>query len=122
MPDVEDAIGQQLISACRSLPGTTEDVKWEHNLVFSVGAKMFAVFDLPAGSQLSFKVDPDAFDALTRTPGVIPAPYLAKHHWVKLEATETLPYELVEELLAESHAIVAAKLSKRAQRELGLLG
>jgi predicted DNA-binding protein (MmcQ/YjbR family) len=27
---------------CRSLPGVTEDVKWENDLIFSVGGKMFA--------------------------------------------------------------------------------
>lgn len=28
---------------CRSLPGATEDLKWESSLVFSVGGKMFAI-------------------------------------------------------------------------------
>lgn len=28
-------------SICQSFPGVTEDVKWEHDLVFSVGLKMF---------------------------------------------------------------------------------
>ncbi len=39
----------RLYELCRSLPGVTEDVKWGDNLVFSVAAKMFAVFDVPEG-------------------------------------------------------------------------
>ena len=31
---------------CLSFPGVTEDLKWEHDLVFSVGKKMFAVLVL----------------------------------------------------------------------------
>ena len=31
-----------LVAFCRSLPGATEDIKWEHDLIFSVGGKMFA--------------------------------------------------------------------------------
>ena len=50
----------RLYDLCRSLPGATEDVKWDNDLVFSVGGKMFACFSLPEGNPLSFKVDPDA--------------------------------------------------------------
>ena len=67
-----------LYELCRSLPGVTEDVKWGDNLVFSVGKKMFAVFDLPAGEPFSFKVDPDVFSMLTQQRGIRPAPYLAR--------------------------------------------
>ena len=105
---------------CRSLPGVTEDVKWEHNLVFSVGGKMFAVFDLPDESQMSLKVDPDTFDVLTGQPGIRPAPYLAKHSWISLAPEATLPPEAIEELLEDSHALVAAKLSKKLRTELGI--
>ena len=113
--------GQVLSDFCRSLAGATEDVKWETNLVFSVGGRMFAIFDLPELRNLSFKVSDDAFDTLTQQPGVIPAPYLAKARWVKLEPAEALPRELVEELLEDAHRLIGAKLSKKKQRELGLL-
>lgn len=105
---------------CRALPGVTEDVKWGDNLVFSVGLKMFAVFDLPAGEPFSCKVDPDAFALLIQQPGIRPAPYLAKHSWVAVASLETLPGEVVEELLREAHAIVAAGLPKRLAERLGL--
>ena len=34
---------------CLALPSVTEDVKWEKDLVFSIGAKMFAVKCLEPG-------------------------------------------------------------------------
>ena len=45
---------------CRTLPHTTEDVKWGTNLVFSVGNKMYAGFDLdhPEANSVSFKCSP----------------------------------------------------------------
>ena len=109
-----------LYELCRSLPGVTEDVKWGDNLVFSVGLKMFAVFDLPAGAPFSFKVDPDAFALLTQQPGIRPAPYLAKHSWVAVDSRDRLPQEVVEDLLQEAHGIVAAKLPKRLREKLGI--
>ncbi len=109
-----------LYEHCGSLPGVTEDVKWGDNLVFSVGLKMFAVFNVPAGEPFSFKVDTDAFALLTQQPGIRPAPYLAKHSWVALDSRDTLPREVLEDLLQEAHAIVAAKLPKRLRDELKL--
>jgi predicted DNA-binding protein (MmcQ/YjbR family) len=107
-----------LYELCRSLPGVTEDVKWGDNLVFSVAGKMFAVFDLPAGEPLSFKVDRDAFALMIQQPGIRPAPYLAKHSWVAVDGRDTLPREVLEDLLGEAHAIVAAKLPRRVREKL----
>lgn len=109
-----------LYELCRSLPGVTEDVKWGDNLVFSVGMKMFAVFNVPVGVPFSFKVDPEAFALLIQQPGIRPAPYLAKHSWVSVASRETLPTEVVQDLLQEAHAIVAARLPRRVREELGL--
>lgn len=109
-----------LYELCRSLPGVTEDVKWEDDLVFSVGGKMFAAFDLPDGEPLFFKTDPESFELLTQLPGISPSPYLARAHWVRLESRSTLPVKEVEALLRDAHRLVAAKLSKRRRTELGI--
>lgn len=111
-----------LLDFCRSLPGATEDVKWGDNLVFSVGGKMFALFNLPDGEPFSLKVDPDAFSIIVGKPGIEPAPYLAKHSWIYLTRRDVIPLEAVKELLQESHALVASKLSKKLRRSLGITG
>jgi predicted DNA-binding protein (MmcQ/YjbR family) len=109
-----------LVEFCRSLPGATEDVKWGADLIFSVGGKMFAGFQLPDGDPLGFKVDPAVFGALVGRKGVIPAPYMAKHSWVSVTDRKQMPLATLQDLLAESHRLVAGKLSGKARRELGL--
>ena len=109
-----------LLELCRGLPGASEDVKWEKNLVFSVGEKMFCVFGLPEAQTLSFKVDPDAFDALVDRPGIRPAPYLAKYSWIFLESRDALPRELLEGSIERSHELVAARLPGKVRAALGL--
>ncbi len=118
MPEID--LPDHLFDFCRALPGVTEDVKWGDNLVFSVGGKMFAVFDLPDGEPLSCKVAPGAFEKLTQRPGIRPAPYLAKHSWISLETCDTLPLAMVKDLLEESHALAAQKLSRKRRGELGI--
>jgi predicted DNA-binding protein (MmcQ/YjbR family) len=98
----------------------TEDVKWGNDLVFSVGGKMFAVFDLPDLDSVGFKVEPTLFPVLTQRAGVVPAPYMAHHSWVKVTPPAALPQPELEELLRESHELVARKLSKKARLALGL--
>jgi predicted DNA-binding protein (MmcQ/YjbR family) len=82
---------------------------------------MFAAFDLPELQSIGCKAEPAAFDVLTRQPGIIPAPYLARASWIKVERG-ALPREAIEDLLRESHALVAAKLSKKARANLGIAG
>ncbi|MDA1312174.1 MAG: MmcQ/YjbR family DNA-binding protein [Acidobacteria bacterium] len=63
---------------CLALPHVTEDIKWESNLVFSIGGKMFAITRLePGETWLSFKCTPEEFAELSERPGCRPAPYLA---------------------------------------------
>lgn len=109
-----------LLDYCRSLPGATEDVKWEHHLVFSVGGRMFALFDVFDAEKVTLKVDPAVFPILTRQPGIAPAPYLAKQSWIQLEHTRVLPRAALQELLRESHELVASKLSRRRREALGV--
>jgi len=105
---------------CRALPGVTEDTKWGCDIVFSIGAKMFAVTDdqsPPKG--MSFKVDDERFLELTDRPGIIPAPYLARAKWVYVETTSALSDQEAAQLLRRSYELVFAKLTKKLQREIG---
>jgi predicted DNA-binding protein (MmcQ/YjbR family) len=107
-----------------TLPGATEDVKWGADLVHSVGGKMFVVYLLDDGGiarSCSFKVDDDRFLELTAVPGVIPAPYLARAKWVQVKQDHGLAATDLDDLVRRSHALVAAGLTKKLQRELGLL-
>jgi predicted DNA-binding protein (MmcQ/YjbR family) len=114
--------GDPLQEFCRALPGATEDIKWGKDLIFSVGGKMFAGFQMPEGEPLGFKVDPQVFHSLIGKRGIVPAPYMAKHSWVSVTDRSRVPVETLEELLAESHRLVAAALSKKMRAQLGIAG
>jgi len=85
----------------------------ESRLVFNASA--FAVFPVARGKagSVSFKCDPERFLELTDVPGIIPAPYLARAHWVQVTDAKALPDAQARELVAHSHALILAKLTKR---------
>lgn len=102
--------------------GTRAEMKWGNDWAYLVGERMFAVLGLgaPTDFSLSFKVDPDRFLELTDRPGVIPAPYLARAHWVQLGAARALPAAELRALLRTSYDLVAAKLPRRTRLALGI--
>ena len=105
---------------CLSLPHATENVQWGDDLVFKVGGKMFAVANLnrTQANKVAFKCTPEKFAELTEMPGIIPAPYSARYHWVSVQADDALRVREMEELIRQSHEMVFAKLSKKVQSEL----
>jgi len=106
-------------SYCKKMPHATETVQWGDDLVFKVGGKMFAVLVLiPAKVWLSFKCSPEEFAELTERPGIIPAPYSARYHWVALETQDALAQIELERLLRSSYDMVFAKLSGKMQSAL----
>jgi predicted DNA-binding protein (MmcQ/YjbR family) len=104
---------------CRTFPGVTEDTKWDNDLVFSIGEKMFAITNLGEASGMSFKVEDDRFLELTDRKGIIPAPYLARAKWVYVEDAKALGDEEAAQLLRRSYELVFGKLTKKLQREIG---
>ncbi len=104
---------------CMKLPHTTEEVLWGGDLVFKIGGKMYAVTVLEPGPLcLSFKCTPETFAELTERPGIIPAPYSARYHWVALESEDALPAAEIKRLIGESYEMVLGKLPKKTQAAL----
>jgi predicted DNA-binding protein (MmcQ/YjbR family) len=108
-----------------TLPHVTESVQWGDDLVFraagkSLGGKMFAVASLsPCGrAVLSFAAGPERFAELVEREGIIPAPYLARAHWVALERWDTLPANELKSLLRDARELVFAKLPARTRARL----
>ena len=108
-------------SYCLSLPHTTEQVQWGHDLVFKIGGKMYAAGPLepPFDCCLSFKVTAEEFAELCDHPGIIPAPYMARAQWVALQDWDALPAAELKRLIKQSYELVFGKLTKQAQAELG---
>ena len=109
---------RKFIAQCEKLPHATHDIKWKKDLVYSVGQKMFACFNAEGGPGVSFKTTPANFAQLTQTPGVIPAPYAARFHWVYVQRDDALPAAAVCELLRESYRLVFDGLPAKVRAAL----
>jgi len=105
---------------CLSLPHADEKVQWGNDLLFRIGEKMFAVAALEPshGVALSFKCTPEKFAELVEQEGIIPAPYMARHHWVGLERFDALPDRELKPLLKTAYQMVLEKLPKKVRASL----
>lgn len=105
---------------CLGMPHARESLQWGNDLVMKVGGKMFAVIVLePASVWLSFKCTPEDFSELTERPGIIPAPYAARYHWVALESRDALGLAELKHQLRRSYELVFEKLPKKVRAALG---
>ena len=96
---------------CLSLPGAKEEVKWGNDLCFTVGKKMFCVTGLEGEFQFSFKVKDEEYDELSNRSGFIPAPYMARAHWVLLTEPSKLSKKEAEDYIKLSYQMVFDKLT-----------
>jgi predicted DNA-binding protein (MmcQ/YjbR family) len=126
-----------------TLPHTRETMQWGANLVFwvgdkTLGGKMFALINLdeptPAHTPLlargrssgkpsqtavlSYATHPDHFAELIEQEGLIPAPYLARAHWVAALHYDVFTSAEWRRELAAAHAVVLAKLPPKARKLL----
>lgn len=113
---------RQIDKFCTSLPAATRIVQWEGVAVFKVGGKMFCLIAPEAHSvgRISFKSAPEHYEALSRSPGFRPAPYLARAKWVSVDDPAALTDAEMKAYIRRAHAVIAAALPRRKQHELGL--
>lgn len=111
---------EQIRRFCLSLPSVTERVQWGDDLLFCIGEKMFAVTSLDPkhGAKLSFKCTPEKFSELTEREGIIPAPYVARYHWVALTDLDAIGQRELKGLLKNAYQLVRDKLPKKVQQTL----
>ena len=106
---------------CLSLPHTTEGVQWGNNLLFRIGNKIYLLMDLDAGPLcMSLKCTPEKFHELVEQEDIVPAPYLARNHWVALKTFDALPARELKDLIRNSYDLVKSKLPKKLARSLDL--
>jgi predicted DNA-binding protein (MmcQ/YjbR family) len=109
----------RLKALCRSFPGTTETLYREpwNFLVYAVGGRKFAYFktSLPERWRFSIRVTPDRFIELTDVPGVKPARYRGRYHWITIVNVSSFPAVYLEELVDASYQRALGSLSKAMQ-------
>ncbi|WOI52835.1 MmcQ/YjbR family DNA-binding protein [Parvularcula sp. LCG005] len=109
---------------CDALPTTTYVCQWGGADVWKVVDKVFAMGrdngDLFA---ITFKVTPEQFALMADEPGLRGAPYLASRgmSWIQHYARPGLADDELKAYIAASHRLVAAGLSQKKQRAMGLL-
>lgn len=87
-------------------------------LIYAVGPRQFAYFKTsePERWRFSVRTTPERFLELTDQPGVRPARYMARFHWVTIVEVARLDPDYLRELVAWSHAKAVSALP-RYQRE-----
>ena len=109
-------------AAALALPGATFDVKWGDHRTYCVGAKMFAMAGGvgEAAPRYGFKASDMAFEMLVEHGLAEPMPYMQRAKWVRLIAHDSMGDADLLAYLTQAHAIVAAKLTRKARAELGI--
>jgi predicted DNA-binding protein (MmcQ/YjbR family) len=123
-----------------TLPHTVETMQWGANLVFwtgdkAIGGKMFALINLedpsPKGaapqrrrvtqhSLMMYSAGLDRYSELLEREGIVPAPYMARIHWVAAQDWDVFtPAEWHRELRA-AYDITLAKLPQKVLATLAL--
>jgi predicted DNA-binding protein (MmcQ/YjbR family) len=106
----------KLRELCMSFPGATEGIKWEDHICFMVAEKMFCITGDFGGANL--KCSLEDFEELTEREGIIPAPYMARNLWIKIDDFSRLKDKEWKEYARKSYELVRAKPPKKVQQSL----
>ena len=107
---------------CNSLQGV-EEIEKPHPknyLSYTLLGKKFAYFKTsePESWRFSFRVSSERFLELTDQPGIKPARYMARFHWVTLVDVEAMQEDYLKELILWSYQKALSRLPKKIQAEL----
>ncbi|HEY6942666.1 MmcQ/YjbR family DNA-binding protein [Dokdonella sp.] len=115
-----------LKACCARFPGAiSRSLGPPYNiLLYEVGGRQFAYFKLsdPERWRFSFRATPERFLELTGIPGIKPARYMARFHWVTVVDVRTVPAAYLRELVAWSYRRALASLPKSKQAALAGAG
>jgi predicted DNA-binding protein (MmcQ/YjbR family) len=114
----------QLKKYCERFPGATSKLHGHPSnvLVYSVGDKQFAYFKTsePEKWRFSIRVTPDRFLELTDVPGIKPARYMGRFHWVTIVNPASVPPAYLRELVEWSYKKAIGSLSSvRRKKAIG---
>ena len=110
---------------CKSLAHSTHVVQWGGAHVWKIGGKVYAIAGWNDGDELAvtFKCSDMAFEVMQAAKGVRPAPYLASRgmKWLQRTSEAAISDKDLKNYLRESYKLAAAGLTRKLQKELGLM-
>jgi predicted DNA-binding protein (MmcQ/YjbR family) len=104
---------------CLNKKGVTEGFPFgETALVFKVGGKMFCLTNLEGDLAVNLKNDPEKnIELRERYQAVKPGYHMNKQHWNTVEIDNTIPDNLMKELIDESYDLIVKSFSKKQKEE-----
>jgi predicted DNA-binding protein (MmcQ/YjbR family) len=116
-----------------TLPHVVETMQWGANLVFwtgdkAIGGKMFALINLDephlaSGHRplvISYAVGHVRYPELLEVEGLVPAPYMARIHWVAADRWDVFSTAEWQRELRSAYDLTLAKLPKKVLATLAL--
>jgi predicted DNA-binding protein (MmcQ/YjbR family) len=116
--DTYEFIEQQALQ----LPGVTQEQKFDLYIAYCVLGKIFIIMD-PNNPSItaSFRVNENDFDDyLAQFIHCKQAPYFAKGKWILTEDINNFSNAKWKEIIKTSYTLIASKLTKKEQKQLGL--
>ena len=93
--------------------------QWGDCSVAKIGGKVYCLLTGEPG-EIWLKVSDMAFDLMPEMPFIRPASYFARARWVAIAPQSPLSETEIAAYIAEAYRLVAARLTRRVRRELGL--
>ena len=108
------------------LPHVVEAEQWGGLLFWvgdkAIGGRTSAMVNLEAGqgNPVAMPMGPERFAELVEREGIIPAPYMARNHWVAVERWDALRDAEWQELFRHAHSLTFEKLPLQTKKALAL--
>ena len=104
---------------CSRYPGATAKLFGPPSnvLVYYSGGRKFAYFKTsePEQWRFSIRTHPERFLELTDVPGIKPARYTARHHWVTIVNVSAVPTDYLQELIEWSYIKAVTRTIKKGR-------
>ncbi len=102
---------------CSQKNGVSESFPFnETTLVFKVGDKIFALFDVDSFKSINLKCDPEkSIELRERYSAIVPGYHMNKKHWNTVSVNGDISDVLMNELIDHSYYLVYKSLPKKVR-------
>ncbi len=114
---------EDLVNFCTAQPHATHVVQWGNADVYKIGGKVFAIVGMGnSGATVTFKTSHMAYEVLSDSPGLRPAPYMASRglKWIQHYDSPGLSDDSLKDHIRASYDMVATGLTRKMRTTLGL--